>query len=337
MSNPPRANGSYKRRMGVLNAMSKKLTALVAAAGIAGALTMAANTADAQRLVFMTGPAGGSWYPLGAAMKNIFEEEIPGLTVDIRPGAGLINIRGVSEGKADIGMGNVISTVDAIAGNAPFEKQTEGLCNLAALYQQYAQLVAVNGDIKTWADLKGRAFATLPRGNTTEVAAQQLLRAMDLSYDDLRLVNFASLTDQVNMAKDGQVEAIFNITAVPAGSYLDLANSRRAWFVPITDEQFTRLQGMNAGWGRVHIRAGAYPNQPEAVPIAGFPMHVIVNCDDMSEDIAYQLAKALDKRVQELGSVNKSLAEFTTEELALDVGVPQHPGAAKFYAEALGR
>src|SRR5690606_29380406 len=83
-----------------------------------------------------------------------------------------------------------------------------GICNMAAFYQQYAQLASVNESIKSWADLKGKKFATLPRGNTTEVAAQQLLKAAGLTYDDLALVNFASITDQVNMAKDGQVDAI---------------------------------------------------------------------------------------------------------------------------------
>ncbi len=314
--------------------MLKDFRKFAFAAGLAGAVVLTAGSASAERLVFMTGPAGGSWYPLGAAMKNIIEQDVPGVTVDIRPGAGLINLRGVSEGKADLGMGNVISTVDAINGNPPFDKKLPGICNLVSLYQQYAQLATVDESIKTWADLKGKKFATLPRGNTTEVAAQQLLKAVGLTYDDLALVNFASISDQVNMAKDGQVDAIFNITAVPAGAYLDLANSRRTWHVPITDEQFAKAKEMNAGWSRTPIRAGAYPNQDEPVPIASFPMHVIVNCEAMSEDLGYKLAAALAKRVQELGSVNRSLSDFTVKEMALDVGVPFHPGAAKYYKEA---
>jgi TRAP-type uncharacterized transport system substrate-binding protein len=310
-----RAGGRQKERfmLGRGNDMRNTVSRIAAAAGVACALTIGiAGSAAAERLVFMTGPAGGSWYPLGAAIKNIVEQEVPGTTVDIRPGAGLINIRGVSEGKADLGMGNVISTVDAINGNPPFEKKVEGLCNLAAMYQQYAQLAAVDPSIKTWADLKGKKFATLPRGNTTEVAAQQLLKAAGLTYDDLALVNFASITDQVNMAKDGQVDAIFNIT----------------------DEQFAKIKEANAGWGRVNIRANAYPDQSEPVPIAGFPMHIIVNCKTMSEETAYNITKALAKRVQELGSVNKSLANFTTKEMAIDVGVPHHPGSAKYFKEA---
>lgn len=311
--------------------MSYSLKSLALA--VAGVGVLAASTASAQNLTFMTGPAGGTWYPLGGAMKGIFEDNIDGVSVNIRPGAGLINIRGVAEGRADLGMGNVISTVDGINGQPPFENEIEGLCNLAALYQQYAQGVSVNSDVRTYEDLAGRNFATLPRGNTTEVAAQMLLEAAGLSYDDLGNVNFASLTDQVNMAKDGQVAAIFNVTSIPSGSMLDLANSRRTYFLPVSDGQFDLLRERNAGWVRTEIPANSYPNQPEAVPLAGFPMHVIVHCDDMPEELGYQLAKVLAENVQDLGSVHRGLAEFTVEDMAIDVGVPLHPGAERYYRE----
>ncbi len=311
--------------------MFRSIRTLATAAVIGAAV---ASPAMAERLVFMTGPAGGSWYPLGAAVQNILQNENPDMTVDIRPGAGLINIRGVAEGKADLGWGNVISTVDAINGNPPFSGKIENLCNMGAFYTQFAQLVSVDESIKTWADLKGKSLATLPRGNTTEAAAQTLLKAAGLSYDDLSQVNFASMTDQVNMAKDGQVDAIFSVTAVPAGAFLDLANSRPAYFIPITDEQFAKAQELNPGWNRLSIPANAYPDQDADVPIGGFAMHMLANCESMSDETAYKVVKAIANNVGELGSVNRALSKFTVKDLARDVGMPMHPGAAKYYKEA---
>lgn len=326
-------NAAFMNGKGRQTAMFHSATKLARTLALTGAVIVAGSSAQAQNLVFMTGPAGGSWYPLGAAVQNILEEEIDGMSVNIRPGAGLINIRAVAEGKADLGWGNVISTVDAINGNPPFEKKIENLCNMGSYYTQYAQLITVDSEIETWADLKGKKFATLPRGNTTEVAAQALLRAVGLSYDDLEQVNFASMTDQVNMAKDGQVDAIFNVTAVPAGAYLDLANSRKTVVPPITDEQFDKLKDENSGWNRLNVRADAYPNQPDEVPIAGFAMHMLANCETMPEDTAYKITKAIASRVQELGSVNRALADFTVEDLAADAGMPMHPGAKRYYEE----
>jgi uncharacterized protein len=314
--------------------MPYKFRRFVAAAAMVGAMAFGASPSSAERLVFMTGPAGGTWFPLGAAVQKILQEEVSGLTVDLRPGAGLINIRGVAEGKADLGWGNVISTVDAHNGNPPFQSKITSVCNVASFYTQYAQLVSVNADVKGWADMKGKKFATLPRGNTTEIAAQNLLSAVDLSYKDLTQVNYASVSDQVNMAKDGQVDAIFVVTSVPSGAFLDLANSRTAHFIPIADEQFDRLKKANAGWLRKSIPANTYPNQPAEVQIAGFAMHLLANCEGMKEETGYNITKAIAKRVQELGSISRQLGGFTTKDLATDTGVPFHPGAARFYKEA---
>jgi|GEM_PF-2856430 len=52
--------------------MFKKTSLSVAAIALAGSLGM--GTASAESITFMTGPAGGSWYPLGGAIKNILEE-----------------------------------------------------------------------------------------------------------------------------------------------------------------------------------------------------------------------------------------------------------------------
>jgi TRAP transporter TAXI family solute receptor len=314
--------------------MFRKLSLSVAALAVAATVSMTPATADAEDFTFMTGPAGGSWYPLGGAIKNILEEEVKGLNVTIRPGAGLINLKGVSGGKADMGWSLVMSAVDAVNGREPFKEKLPNICNLGSFYMNYFQVSTTDMSINSAADLKGKNIVTLPRGNTTELGARILLSAAGLSYKDMGKVNFASLTDGVNMMKDGQVQAMLTITSVPNGSLLDLTNSRKVKFLTITDEQFAKMKNQNAGWNRVEIAANSYPNQKEAVKIAGFPAHLILNCNKVSEDTAYKVTKALIKRGPELSSIVKVLAKLTAKDMANDIGVPFHPGAIKAYKEA---
>ena len=79
--------------------------------------------AAAQQLTFMTGPQGGVWVPLGGALKGMWEKAIPGLQVTATPGAGIANVRGVDEDKAQIGFGNTITTVDGIEGRPPIPRR----------------------------------------------------------------------------------------------------------------------------------------------------------------------------------------------------------------------
>src|SRR3546814_16831830 len=96
-----------------------KLLARVAATGVMTlGLSVSAHAVD---LKLMTGPQGGSWYPLGGAIKNIVEKNTKGNSVQVLPGAGIANVKAVEGGKAQMGFANSVSTVDAIKGTAPFE------------------------------------------------------------------------------------------------------------------------------------------------------------------------------------------------------------------------
>ena len=78
-------------------------------------------------------------------------------------------MRGIEEGKTDIGFGNSISTVDAMAGKPPFNKPHANVCNVATLYPQYFQFVVLaDAGINKIEDLKGKSITTQQRGNTGE-------------------------------------------------------------------------------------------------------------------------------------------------------------------------
>src|SRR5512144_2355027 len=96
--------------------------------------------AFAEQYTFMTGPQGGSWIPLGGALKNMWEQAIPGLQIQQTPGAGVANVRGIDEGKAQVGFANSSTTVDGIAGREPYKKPVTKVCQVANLYPQYFQI-----------------------------------------------------------------------------------------------------------------------------------------------------------------------------------------------------
>ena len=130
----------------------------------------------------MTGPQGGSWVPLGGALKGMWEKSVPGLQIQQQPGAGIANVRGVDEGKAHIGFANSATTVDGIAGRAPYKKAVTNVCQLANLYPQYFQVVALaDAKVDSFADFKGKSLVTQPKGNTAEILTAMVLEMNGLS------------------------------------------------------------------------------------------------------------------------------------------------------------
>jgi TRAP transporter TAXI family solute receptor len=305
------------------------------AAAIVAAFAAVALPAAAQQVTFMTGPQGGSWIPLGGALKGMWEKEIPSLQIQPTPGAGIANVRGVDEGKAQIAFGNSSTTVDGLVGNAPFPKKVTKVCQLANLYPQYFQVVATaDSKINSLADLKGKTLVTQPKGNTAEVLTAEVLKLNGLSYQSLSKVNFqAAYTDAVSMIKDGHAQVMTLGTTAPASAVMDLASARDVTIVPVDDKTMSELKKQNAGYNKLMIKAGTYPKQDRDVPVIGYSTHIIVACD-LPEDVVYKMTKIMAANVENMAAVVKSISGLTPKDMALDIGVPFHKGAAKFYKEA---
>ena len=211
-------------------------------------------SAAAQQVTMMTGPQGGSWIPLGGALKNMWEAAVPGLQIQQQPGAGIANVRGIDEGKAQIGFANSSTTVDGVEGRAPYPKKITKVCQVANLYPQYFQVVALaDAKVNSFADLKGKTLVTQSKGNTARAPDRR--GAEDQRHDatqSLGKVNFqASYTDAVDMMKDGHAQVFTLGTTAPASAVMDLASARDVQMVPVDDKTMAALKKENPGYNKL--------------------------------------------------------------------------------------
>ena len=295
---------------------------------------LAAAPVAAQQVTFMTGPQGGSWIPLGGALKGMWEKHVPGLQIQQTPGAGISNVRGVDEGKAHIGLANSSTTVDGIEGRPPYPKKVTKVCQLANLYPQYFQVVALqSANVNSLKDLKGKSLTTQAKGNTGELLTALVLKMNGLSYDTLSKVNFNSYTESVGLMKDGHAQVFTLGTTAPASAVMDLASARDIRLVPVDDGIMGQLKKMNPGYNKLTLKAGTYPKQDKDVLVIGYSTHLVVACD-LPEATVYGMAKTMAGNVDSMAAVVKAISGITPKDMALDIGVPFHKGAVKFYREA---
>ena len=311
--------------------MQLKSTLITAA--LAAALSLPV-TVSAQQVTLMTGPQGGVWVPLGGSLKGMWEKAVPGLQVQMQPGAGIANVRGVDEGKAQIGFGNTITTVDGLAGRPPYPQKVTKVCQLANLYPQYYQMVVpADSNINSVADMKGKVMVTQPKGNSSEIINEHMLQVYGMNYKSLSKVNFiASYTDAVSLMKDGHAQVFTLGTTVPASSVMDLASARDIKLIGVDAKTLAEMKKINPGYSKLTIKAGTYPKQDKDVDVIGYATHLIVACD-LPEDAVYKMVKAMAANVADMAASNKAMAGLTPKIMAEDVGVPLHKGAAKFYKE----
>jgi TRAP transporter TAXI family solute receptor len=308
------------------------MTLHMKAAGIAIAAVVALPvSAGATDVRIMTGPQGGSWIPLGGQLKDLWEKSVSGMKVQVFPGAGIANVRGIEEGKAEAGLANSISTADAMTGRSPFGKPHGNVCNVASLYPQYFQFVVLaDAGINKVSDLKGKAVTTQQRGNTGEVITRHFLEAHGLKYSDLK-VSFVGYSDSVNQMKDGHAVAFGLNTQAPAGAVMDIAAARPIKFFEQTDI-YDKMLKLNPSYKMITLAKGTYPKQDKDLQVIGFFTHVVASCK-LPENEVYAMTKTIADNTKTLGTVAKDILALKPAAMAADIGVKFHPGAAKYYKE----
>jgi TRAP transporter TAXI family solute receptor len=309
--------------------MRERFNTSLLAAAVAIAI---GGPAAAAEFKLMTGPQGGAWVPLGGQLKDMWEKAIANTSVQALPGAGIANVRGIEEGKTDLGFGNSISTVDAVTGKPPFNKPHANVCNVASLYPQYFQVVVrVDAGVNSIKDLKGKGIAAQPRGNTAEEITKQLLQVNGLTYNDVKM-SFVSYTDAVTQVQDGHAVAFTAGTTIPSSAVMDLATSRDVKLIDLAD-QMEPMKKVNPGYTLNTIPKGTYPKQDKDVQVIGYATHIVASCK-LPEDTVYTMTKTISQNAQTLSAIVKDIRNLSPKGMAEDIGVPFHPGSAKFYKEA---
>jgi len=288
--------------------------------------------ARAQELRLVTGPMGGSWYPLGGAIAELMKEKA-GVNVTVSPGGGIANVLAIEIGKAELGFGNTSSTVDGVMGRDPFKAKTENTRYVSTLYRQFFQIVVRDDSgIRSVTDLKGKSIAPGPRGFTGEQIARHVLQVYGLSYADMSKVHHIGYNDAISLMRDGHTHAFLPITTIPASSIMDVASSHKIRLLSLPEEKIQELKKINSGYVRYVISKGTYQGQNQDVVTVGTFTDLLVSAK-LSDDVVYKLTRALVENKERLGAVVREIGATQPKEMAPDLGVPYHSGALRYWKE----
>jgi TRAP transporter TAXI family solute receptor len=178
---------------------------------------------------------------------------------------------------------------------------------------------------------KGKIITTQQRGNTGEMITRQFLEVNGVKYSDVK-VSMVGYTDSVTQMQDGHAVAFGLTTQVPAGAVMDLASARDIKLLDQSDS-IAKMRELNPGYNLITIPKGSYPKQDQDVQVIGFQTHIVASCK-LPEQTVYTMTKTIADNTKTLATVAKDIAKLDAKGMAADIGVPFHPGAAKFYKEA---
>ena len=307
-------------------------TLAVAAFGLA---TLAAAPASAQQFVnILTGGQSGVYYPLGVALAQVYGKAIPNAksTAQVTK-ASAENLNLLQAGRGELAFTLADALSDAWKGDeeAGFKTPLKKLRGLSATYNNYIQIVAsADSGIKTLADLKGKRVSVGAAKSGTELNARAIFKAAGLSYKDLSKVEYLPFGESVELIKNRQLDATLQSAGLGVASIRDLATSVKIVVVAIPPDIVAKVG--DAAYQPAVIPANTYEGQTADVATAAIP-NFLVTQSDVSNDLAYQMTKALYDNLDTLYAAHNAAKAIKRENAVKGMPVPLHPGAERYYKE----
>lgn len=289
---------------------------------------------EEMQLVFGTGGTSGTYYPIGGALKTVFEKSdmVEGVTVE-STGASVMNINNVESGLNQMAI--VMSDVafDARNGRGQFDGNPVDIRAVAGLYPNVVQVVATaSSGISSIADMRGKRVGVGQVGSGVEQSAQKVLESADLTYDDLGQVSNTGYADSVQSMKNGTLDAAFFTSGIPNASIVDVMQTMDVVFVPVDGAVASKLIDTYPFYDRFEIPAGVdaqYDLDASVQTVA------IRNLLIVSPDLPESLVNDLTGRFYEyLGSEQVTigaLSQFDRDAMDQGLVLEVHPGAQQFY------
>ena len=294
---------------------------------------VACGGAAGTKMTMGTGGTSGTYYGYGGVLGQYISNNTEvGVTVVSTDGSKA-NIQGIAAGNYQLG--TVQSDVMAYAWEGTRSFEAEGKVDsfrvVAGLYAEAVQLITMDPEIKSVADLKGKSVSIGAPGSGVYFNAVDVLGAAGLTEEDIN-AQYQSFADSVDALKDGKIDAAFIVAGAPTPAITELCTTNAAYLVPIDGEVAETLMASCPFYTVYEIPAETYAGQTEAVKTVTVKATLIVNADATEEDV-YSLTAAIFDNIEAITAENAKGAELSLENATSGMTVPFHSGAAKYFAE----
>lgn len=323
--------------------LKKLIGSIVVGASLAAVGTVA--VAETVRIGSM--PVGSGWYVAAAAMEQVFAPVLGGRSVEvIARGGGVANPMVVEQGKAEIALSNVATSIWALNGQELYagKKATHIRALIGGLNPVYIAMMVRNDFInKTGLDTMDKIFESgkpirivmKPQGSNVPPTVDMMLSAYGLTRAKVKAnggeiiqVDTAQIPDVI---REGRADILLDTVLKGHPMITEVALTGDIRFVDLSEKARATL-------AKNGVKPAQFPQwfKGQTGPTWGadFGTELIAR-DDLPDDVAYTIVKTFMDKREDLVKAYPAFADFDPKEAAKpeNIGIPLHPGAAKYYKE----
>lgn len=311
----------------------KKIVKLGALLICAGLLLSGCSNAK-KDYILATGGTGGTYYPFGGAIANIWNTKIQNMNVTAQAtGASAENLRLINKGEAEYAVVQNDVMDYAYNGTDLFEgEKLENIMTIGTLYPEVVQIaVSKDSGIKSVADFKGKRISVGDAGSGVEFNAKQIMEGYGLTFDDIKKSNL-SFKESAEGIQNGTLDGCFITAGVPNAALQELAFTAGLTLVPVDGEAAKEICGKYGYYTLTTIPGGTYKGTDSDTQALAIKATLAVSAK-LDEETVYEMTKALFENLSDLATAHAKGKEVSAQSAVTGVSVPLHPGAKRYFSE----
>ena len=299
------------------------------------AIMLASCSKNAKKdYILATGGTGGTYYPFGGAIANIWNTKVENMNVTAQAtGASAENLRLINKGEAEYAivqndvMDYAYNGTDLFAG-----EKLANIMTIGTLYPEVVQIaVSKDSGIKSVADFKGKRISVGDAGSGVEFNAKQIMEGYGLTFDDIKKSNL-SFKESAEGIQNGTLDGCFVTAGVPNAALQELAFTAGLTLVPVDGDAAKKICEKYGYYTQTTIPGGTYKGTDDDTPALAIKATLAVN-SKLDEQTVYEMTKALFENLNELATAHAKGKEVSAKAAVTGVSVPFHPGAKKYFKE----
>lgn len=292
------------------------------------------NAGAVKFLSFGTGSPAGTYYFLGAGFAAMVNKNVAGVRVTAEStAASTENARYLIRGKMDMGLACMGTLADLKKEGMDVEQ-----VRLVAVghTSDTHWIVRQDSPINCCYDFKGKVIGVGPAGSATLniYSKKHLAAGWGVNLEDIKpkYIAFHEITRGI---RDNTIDAGIIAAGYPIAAIMELARDIPIRLLETEPDVLKKLRAEYPNVTPFVIPSGTYKGIDKDVHTYTLPQMWLCRTD-LSEDLVYQILKAVYDNSSERNAIHPMAKKYTVENAfkgSKSVPVGYHPGAIKYYKE----
>mgnify|MGYP005840975205 CR=1 FL=1 len=284
-------------------------------------------SADVKDLVLMSSVVGGIGYQYSMGINKVIQKVLPDVRTTMEATAGYIdNAKRLYAGYGHLGIVSLDTAKDMLARKGEFAKEGTPLLALVPIHKlEWNIIVHADSPIHGIKDLDGKRVNLQPKGSSAEKTGTSVFSALGIKIQP----SYYRHSEAADGMKTGRIDAHWLGGSNPVFMEYSLRTPLRV--LNFSDQEVEQITRALPHLVKDTFPAQKYYKGASQVQVVSL-WSVLMGRADLPEAAVYKITKGIYENKEIMVAAHKGSEGMTPSDV-LNLAVPLHPGAVKYYQE----